>query len=79
MSVSEWQELESWYSHVKSLQTGQVGSGGLDATAFTIHYDINQIRYGNMILAEWSMENGISTCKKPDHVVYSMQHGTTTA
>ena len=45
MSVSEWTELESWYSHVKSLQTGQVNSGGLDAAAFTIHYDINQIRY----------------------------------
>ena len=47
MSVSEWQELESWYSHVKSLQQGQVSSGGLDpSTAFTIHYDLNQIRYG---------------------------------
>ena len=55
MSVSEWQALEMWYSQVKTLQTGQVSSGGLDATAFTIHYDINQIRYGNMIVAEWCM------------------------
>lgn len=45
MSVSEWQELESWHSHVVSLQTGQVSSGGLESSAFTIHYDIDQIRY----------------------------------
>ena len=56
MSVSDWQELESWYSHVQSLKQGQVSSGGLDSsTAFTIQYDIDQLRYIWMFdsVGEW--------------------------
>lgn len=53
-AVSEWQELEAWYNHVNTLQ-GQASSsnstsgvGGVPDTssAFTIHYDINQLRLG---------------------------------
>ena len=60
-AVSEWQELEAWYNHVNTLQgqasssnsTSGVGGGGVPDTssAFTIHYDINQLRLGYCTVA----------------------------
>ena len=44
-AVSEWQELEAWYTHVNSLQ----GQANDSSSAFSIHYDINQLRYVYMV------------------------------
>ena len=43
-SVSEWQELEAWLDHVKTLQ-GQANGGPDTSSAFSIHYDVNHLRY----------------------------------
>ena len=52
-AVSEWQELEGWYSHVHTLQ-GQANGGPETSAAFSIHYDINQLRYGGMAVWQYA-------------------------
>lgn len=46
-AVSEWQDLDMWYNHVGTLQSQSSGSPEL-STAFSIQYDLNQLRYDSM-------------------------------